>query len=163
MPIPLPSDFASLNGQLQGFSGSINGLLKTVDGDARDVISSLLKVWEKNFGDLQTAYPATMNDMQSNISKLQGQHTSLKSSIANAKAEVAKVAQAQAAAAAAAAATKKAPPKVPPLKPIDPDLGVSLRDELLERFGVAADAPEHQPEEIHEIWEGWKFESWDKN
>lgn len=160
MPVPLPSDFASLNGQLQGFSGHINGLLQNVDGESREVISSLLKVWEKNFGELQTAFPAAMNDIQSNISQVQNQQRGLKSQIDAAKVELAKAQQAQ----AAAAAAKKAAPKIPPLKPIDPDLGVSLRDELLERFGVAADATvEHLPEDIHEIWEGWKFESWDKN
>jgi hypothetical protein len=160
MPIPLPNDFASLTGQLQGFSGHVNGLLQNVDSESREVISSLLKVWEKNFGELQTAFPAAMNDIQSNISQVQNQQQGLKAQIVAAKAELAKAQQAQ----AAAAAAKKVAPKVPPLKPIDPNLGVSLRDELLERFGVAADATgEHPPEEIHEIWEGWKFESWDKN
>ena len=160
MPVPLPSDFASLTGQLQGFSGHINGMLQNVDGESREVISSLLKVWEKNFGELQTAFPAAMNDIQSNISQVQNQQQGLKSQIVATKAELAKAQQAQ----AAAAAAKKAAPKIPPLKPIDPDLGVSLRDELLERFGVAADAMvERLPEDIHQIWEGWKFESWDKN
>ena len=160
MPMPLPSDFASLTGQLQGFSGHINGMLQNVDGEAREVVSSLLSVWEKNFGELQTAYPAAMNEIQSKINEVQTQNAGMKSTIAAAKGEVAKAQQAQ----AAAAAAKKAAPKIPPLKPLDPALGVSLRDELLERFGVAADATgEHLPEENHEIWEGWKFEPWDKN
>ena len=160
MPTPLPNDFASLTSQLQSFSGKITGMLQNADGESRNVVSSLLKIWDQHFVGLQSAYPAAMNDIQQNISAVESQNQATKSSIATAKEAVAKVQQAQ----AAAAAEKKGPPKIPPLKPINPDLGVSLRDELLERFGVATDATrEHLPEEIHEIWEGWKFESWDKN
>ena len=160
MPTPLPNDFASLCGQLQGFSGHVNGLLQNVDGETREVVSSLLKVWEKNFGELQTALPAAINDIESKIAEVKSQNDGMKSTIAATKAEIEKTRQAQ----AAAAAAKKSAPKIPPLKPIDPELGVSLRDELLARFGVSPEAnQEALPEEVHEIWEGWKFEPWDNN
>jgi hypothetical protein len=160
MPIPLANDFASLSGHLQGFSGHVNGLLQNVDGEAREVISSLLKVWEQNFGELQTVFPAAMNDIQSNIAQVQNQHREIRANIATTKSAVAKAQEAQ----TAAAAAKKAAPKTPALKPIDTELGIALRDELLERFGVAADMPSEQlPEAIHEIWEDWKFESWEQN
>jgi hypothetical protein len=160
MPNPPPLDYGSICGQLQGFSGKITGMLGNVDGESRNVVSSLLNIWKQHFAEMQTAYPAAMSDIQTSISRAENLNQESNSKIAATKAAIEKAQAAQ----AAAAAAKKAAPKVPPLKPIDPALGVSLRDELLERFGVTADAPgEHLPEDIHEIWEGWKFESWDKN
>ncbi len=160
MPTPPPLDFGTLCGKLQSFSGNVTGMIQNVDGESRNVVSSLLKIWDHHFGEMQTAYPAAMNDIQSNISQAESLNHATKSKLDATKAAIVKAKQAQ----AAAAAAKKAPPKVSPLKPLDPDLGVALRDELLKRFGVATDAPgEHLPDEFHEIWEGWKFEPWDKN
>ena len=120
---------------------------------------SLLGIWDKHFAEVQVAYPAAVQEMDSKIVATQSQTNSLKTKVADAKQEVARAKHAQ----AAVAKAKKAGAKVPPLKPIDPKLGVSLRDELLERFGIATDAAPLEPGKgPGEIWEGWEFEPWDK-
>ena len=159
MPAQLPNDFASLCSHLQSFSGDVTRMAANTDGQTREVVMSLLGTWDQHFAQLQTAYPAAVQDIDTNIAATQSQTDSLKTKVADAKQQVSKAKEAQ----AAAAKAKKAGKKVPPLKPIDPKIGVSLRDELLERFGVKLDEPHQSPGQgPGEIWEGWEFEPWDQ-
>lgn len=119
--------------------------------------------------EVEKSFPKAVDAIQSQAAAAQKQNAGisqqiekLKAKQAEAQAKAATAAQSRAEATAqvdaqlkAQAAAVAAQPREPDLPPMTPQLSDTLRDELLQRFGLK-EAPRHKPAEFQEAAEDWQ-------
>lgn len=130
------------------------------DPGTRAQLDHLLNSLDKTYADFQKTFPAATEEVKKQFARAEAEAKQGQERLAKAKAALAEQQKAVAAAKAAAPAPTLEPPAAPPslpqIAPIDLNVGLRLRDELLKRFAGRPNADTTFPD--REIWEDWEGE-----
>lgn len=145
-PIVFSDLVASLT-QTRTFLGESAGVLS---GEKRAQFDSLLKIADEQFESFKTIVPECVDNLKTKFEELKRDHEQNVADFANAKAKFAEVKE--------KVAAGEFEPQPPPEKPVAPQLGSFLRDELLSKYGPAKN-PTQSNSDV--AWRDWNLDgSW---
>ena len=136
-------------------------LAKVQESPVKQEARRLAEFMDNKFAEFKQAYPKAMADIDSRLAKVRESAEKVQTDAVALKAKIAEQEQQAAAAAAesATAATAAAAAAAAPTSPApDLALGLTLREELLDRFGPPKPV-EEKGEKSREVWEDW--DEWD--
>ncbi len=149
--------FDQVCSEFRQFRHAIGKVAASPEGaEIREQLEQLGRSMDGNFAELQVVYPKAQTELDRLKAETQQNIQKVKTNSAKVRAEIAKAKAAEATAADAAAAAPDVSKVSKPHAPVDPKLGMELREELLNRCSDVDEAdagPDSR--RVKEAWEDW--------